>query len=127
MLIEEMNVRELAGKPERFEYALSLYEFIAAQEPGEETQQIAGASQVDADNQNQAADANAQQVDNIANDSGTIEVQVNLAESGDDYSGLLVVAESSSGQSTSLSQQENGVYRFLNMPAGDYTVRLVLQ
>src|SRR5260370_13267469 len=59
MLIEEMNVREIAGKPERFEYALSLYEFIASKGPGEETEQIPGAPQVDADNHDQTADANA--------------------------------------------------------------------
>ena len=126
MLIEEMNVREIAGKPERFEYALSLYEYIAAHEPSEQTEQIPGAPQVDADNQNQAADTNTQQVNNLANDTGTIEVHVNLA-AGSDYTGVLVVAESSSGQSTSMAQQQNGLYRFVNLPAGDYTVRLTLQ
>ena len=33
VLIEEMGVRELAGKPERFEYALTLREYIPATEP----------------------------------------------------------------------------------------------
>ena len=33
VLIEEMGVRELAGKPERFEYALTLREFIEAPDP----------------------------------------------------------------------------------------------
>ncbi len=127
MLIEELNVREIAGKPERFGYAVSLYEYIASQAPGEETQQIPGAPQVDAENQAQAADANSQQVNNVATNTGTLEVQVNLAESGDDYSGVVVAAESSDGQSTSQNQQQNGIYRFQNMPAGDYTVRLVLQ
>ncbi|MEJ2557408.1 MAG: OmpA family protein, partial [Anaerolineae bacterium] len=32
MLIEEMGVRELAGKPERFEYAFTLREYIPAEE-----------------------------------------------------------------------------------------------
>jgi hypothetical protein len=127
MLIEDLNIREVAGKPERFEYALSLYEYIAAQAPGEETQQIPGAPQVDAETQAQAADANTQQVSNVATNTGTLEVQVNLAESGDDYSGVVVVAESSDGQSTSQNQQTNGIYRFENVPAGDYTVRLLLQ
>ena len=126
VLIEEMNVREIAGKPERFEYALSLYEYIASHEPGEQTEQIPGAPQVDADNQNQAADTNTQQVNNLANDTGTIEVHVNLA-AGSDYTGILVEAVSSSGQSTSMAQQQNGLYRFANLPAGDYTVRLTLQ
>jgi hypothetical protein len=30
VLIEEMRVRELAGKPERFEYAITLVEYIAS-------------------------------------------------------------------------------------------------
>lgn len=36
MLIEAMDVRELAGKPERFEYAVALREFIPPPEPKEE-------------------------------------------------------------------------------------------
>jgi hypothetical protein len=127
MLIEEMNVREIAGKPERFEYALSLCEFIASQKPGEDTQQIPGAPQVDADSQSQAADATAQLVNNIASNTGTLEVQVSLEDGGVDYSGIVVVAESSDGRSISQNQQQNGLYRFENMPPGDYTVRLALQ
>lgn len=37
MLIEEMGVRELAGKPGRFEYAFTLREYSEAQGPGRET------------------------------------------------------------------------------------------
>ena len=36
VLIEEMGVRELAGKPERFEYALTLLEFTPPPKPKEE-------------------------------------------------------------------------------------------
>jgi outer membrane protein OmpA-like peptidoglycan-associated protein len=36
VLIEEMSVRELAGKPQRFEYAFALREFIPAPAPEEE-------------------------------------------------------------------------------------------
>ncbi len=36
VLIEEMGVRELAGKPERFEYELTLREFIPAPRPEQE-------------------------------------------------------------------------------------------
>jgi len=36
VLIEEFNVRELAGKPERFEYAFALREFIEPPQPGEQ-------------------------------------------------------------------------------------------
>jgi len=36
VLIEEMGVRELAGKPERFEYELTLREFIPAPKPEQE-------------------------------------------------------------------------------------------
>jgi outer membrane protein OmpA-like peptidoglycan-associated protein len=36
VLIEEMSVRELAGKPERFEYAFALREYIPAPPPEEE-------------------------------------------------------------------------------------------
>lgn len=33
VLIEEMRIRELAGKPERFEYAITVVEYIAAAAP----------------------------------------------------------------------------------------------
>lgn len=36
VLIEEMDVRELAGKPERFEYALTIREFIPTPKPEQE-------------------------------------------------------------------------------------------
>jgi outer membrane protein OmpA-like peptidoglycan-associated protein len=36
VLIEEMSVRELAGKPQRFEYAFTLREYIPAPPPSEE-------------------------------------------------------------------------------------------
>jgi outer membrane protein OmpA-like peptidoglycan-associated protein len=36
VLIEELGIRELAGRPERFEYAISLIEYIAAPKPTDE-------------------------------------------------------------------------------------------
>lgn len=125
VLIEEMGVRELAGRPERFEYAFTLREFIPAPEP-----ETADVQQVDEQTQEQASETSSQQVDNIADGIGTLEVHVTI-EDGSDYSGIVVIVEgeTSDGEafSTRSEEQENGVYRFTNFPAGTYTVKVNLQ
>lgn len=126
VIIEEMGVRELAGLPERFEYALELVEYVVAPTP----EATAPAAQVNNQVEEQAAESNTQQVDNVVNEAGVLEVQVEL-EDGGDYSGIRVVVEgeTSDGEAFSTWSQEqvNGLYRFLNIQAGTYTVRLELQ
>jgi len=125
VLIEEMGVRELAGKPERFEYAFTLREYIPPAPLEAVTVQ-----QIDEQTQEQASEISSQQVDNIAEGTGTLEVQVDI-EDGEDYTGIVVVVEgeTSDGEafSTRSEEQENGVYRFTDFPAGTYTVRVDLQ
>jgi hypothetical protein len=126
VIIEEMGVRELAGKPSRFEYALTLREFISPPRP----EAIAQAQPVNDQVQEQAAEISSQQVDNIVNEAGVLEVQVDL-EDGGDYSALRVVVESESSDGASFStwsqEQLNGLYRFEGLQAGTYTVRVELQ
>lgn len=126
VIIEEMGVRELAGKPSRFEYALTLREFISP--PTSEA--IAQAQPVNDQVQEQAAEISSQQVDNIVNEAGVLEVQVDL-EDGGDYSALRVVVERETSDGASFStwsqEQINGLYRFEGLQAGTYTVRVELQ
>lgn len=126
VIIEEMGVRELAGLPEQFEYALTLREYIPPPKPEE----IAPVQQVNNQVQEQAVQSNAQQVENVVNEAGVLEVQVEL-EDGGDYSGIRVVVEgeTSNGEAFSTWSQEqvNGLYRFLNIQAGTYTVRVELE
>jgi hypothetical protein len=130
VIIEEMAVRELAGKPERFEYALTLREYLAppvgiqsevAQPAVEEVEQ-----EIEAD----AAQLNEEQVDEIGAQLGTIEVQVDLGEDAD-FSGIMILVEgeTSDGETFSASsvEQINGVYRFEGLKSGTYTVRMEMQ
>jgi hypothetical protein len=126
VLIEEMDVRELAGKPERFEYAFTLCEYISppAKEETKTTQPVDDQAQA------QAADLNSQQVEDITNGEGTLEVQVELP-TGEDYTGIVVSVQgkTTDGQdvSTWSSQQTNGIYSFPHLQAGTYTVSVELQ
>ena len=127
VLIEEMGVRELAGKPERFEYALTLREFIQASTPQTEA---APARQVDEEVQKEASDLTSQQINESANELGILEVQVDLEEGGD-YAGLRVVVEGETADGETISTwsttQENGKYRFTDLKAGTYTVTVEAQ
>jgi len=125
MLIEELGVSELAGKPERFAYALTLREFIPP--PAPESEQML---QVDAAARTEAGDMVSNQIDAIANQKATLEVQVELS-AGDDFQGIVVIVEGTDtdGEAFSArsSEQVNGTYRFVDIPAGNYIVRMELQ
>lgn len=129
VIIEEMCVRELAGKPERFAYALTLREYLAPpphtsvdapEEPVEE---------VEDDIDEEASDLNDEQVEQIGEQMGTIEVHVELGDAPD-YSGIIVLIteENAEGEpfTASTNEQVDGVYRFTNLKAASYTVEVKL-
>jgi hypothetical protein len=125
VFIEEMGVRDLAGKPERFEYAFALREFLPP--PPAQTEEPPPSSLVDEDVRDEAADRSSEQVDQLTNSVGTLEVQVDVGEGGD-YSGIRVIVEgeTSSGEpvSTFSEEQSDGLYRFTGIQAGIYAARL---
>lgn len=127
VLIEEFGVRELAGKPERYEYALTLREFIEPPPSTSETPPPAPA--VDNEVQQQASDISSEQIDQASNDLGTLEVQVEVGDNTG-FQGVRIVVEgtTSAGEplSTFSEEQVDGVYRFINIQAGDYSVRVEL-
>lgn len=125
VLIEELGVRDLAGKPERFEYALTLREYQAAEAVEEEAQQdeeVATEASSDAEQQTD------EQITRIAARTGSLLVRVNLTGSKKDYSAIVVVVEGTTEngehQSLVMEEQENGVYRRDNIPTGEYIIRL---
>jgi DNA circularisation protein N-terminus len=128
VLIEEFGVRELAGKPDRFEYELTLREFIPPPPPQEEAP--APVVDVDEETQADAEEINAEQIEQIANDTGTLEVRVETADGGE-LTGVRIVVEGETSEgepvSTFSDQQTDGVYRFTGLQAGTYNVRLELQ
>jgi len=126
VLIEELGVRELAGRPERFEYALTLRELI---EPPALVQE-AGPQPIENEVQQQAEGASGQQIEDSVSDRGTLEVQVEVGEPRQ-FQGIVVIVEGEPGDgpafSTRSREQVDGTYRFEGIPAGAYTVSLELQ
>lgn len=117
VLIEDLEVRELAGKPERFEVTLVVREFTPP--PAEETE---APPEIDQEIEDDAADITDDQVEEIDREVGTLEVRVDLG-GDEDLTGFVVRVEGDSFTATS-SEPEGNVYRFENVPAGDYTVTL---
>ncbi|MEO8953722.1 MAG: hypothetical protein ABI396_09395 [Ktedonobacteraceae bacterium] len=131
VLIEEMGIRELAGKPARFEYAITIIEYIpppppnqtvAAQSIAQATQPVDQAAAAD-------ADANQKKVENqIVARQGALEVTVELSDPDADFSGIqiLVKGKTDDGQDYSivLTEQTNGVFRKTDVAVGTYTVTL---
>lgn len=127
VIIEEFGVRELAGKPERYEYVLTLREYNEPPPPVSETPPPAPA--VDDEVQQQASNISTERIDQASNDLGTLEVQVEVAD-GTGFAGVRIVVEgtTSAGEplTTFSDEQVDGLYRFTNIQAGDYSVRVEL-
>lgn len=125
VLIEEFGVRELAGKPARFEYQLTLREYLPPPAPEEEEP----TELIDAESEEDAEELNNEQVEQIANDTGTLEVQVETEDGDLSRVRVVVDGETDSGQAVSTFSVEpaDGVYRFTGLQAGTYNVRLELQ
>lgn len=134
MLIEEMGVRELAGKPERFEYAFTLREHtpgtaISMERPPAVPSPLPSFPSLDeqiasdATNTHQATEA---QIDRRQ---GTLEVIVEVSDASyTDFSRIEIRVEgqTEAGEPLTilLTEQENGVFRKTDVPAGEYTVTL---
>jgi hypothetical protein len=124
VLIEEMGVRELAGKPERFEYALTLREFIEApefiSEVPPEPQQLD--EEIVQDSERQVIET----VKEIAENVGELRIQVEFVDVPPDFTNITVLVEGTteSGEEVyfTIDEQSDGVYTRQNVPAGEYTV-----
>lgn len=126
VLIEEMSVREVAGKPERFAYRFALREYIT---PPAVTTDTLPPSEVDeavAEDGDQQA---SEQVAEIDEEVGELQVQVILSGEEQDYTDLVVLVQgtTAAGEETyfTIEEQTDGVYSRQNVPAGDYTAQVV--
>jgi hypothetical protein len=123
VLIADLQVREVAGKPNHLAYRLTIKEYIPPP-PGEE----AAARAVDEAAQGEASDGAEEQTDDVSNDLAILEVRVELPE-GEDHSGVAVEVEGTTddGESFALriEEQTDGLYRAEDIRNGTYTVRAV--
>lgn len=115
VLIEEMGVRELAGKPERFEYAFTLREFIPPPEPEEEPPEIE-------EPENPA--------ENIDQGVGILIVEVSVEDHPTfDFSKVTLTVRGTQEDGTellrTLSNRTDNTWTEEEFPAGQYTVEAV--
>ncbi|SDL36105.1 DNA circularisation protein N-terminus [Geoalkalibacter ferrihydriticus] len=129
VLIDALHVRDLAGKPQRYEVLLRLREYLETQPPttAEETFTDPAAAQATQDEAQAAGEERAEQVvTQIAAGQGDLRVEVRL-EGGGDFSQLAVLVEgtSDSGEEVhfTIEEQNEGVYVRQNVPAGNYRVQ----
>ena len=122
VLLADLRVGELAGRPETWWYEATLEEHVDP--PAAE----AVVDQVGEEARAEAEAAAAQQVAGVANQLGAIEVRVDLGDGGD-HSGIAVAVEGTDadGQPFSLliEDQVDGVYTAQGVRAATYTVRVV--
>jgi hypothetical protein len=123
--VEALDVREVAGKPERWEYAFLLREHQDPPPVMETDPPEPAAVQAAADDGRAAA---AEQAGGVDAGTGELVVQVSLAGGGQDYEGVRVLVEGTTGAgerlSFSIDQHENGAFRREGLPAGEYTVNV---
>lgn len=117
VVIEEMEVRELAGKPERSEYALVLREYTPP--PAEESEEPPPVEPPPPPD------------DDIDEEQGTLVVEVTVeGDSAFDFSTLRVTVEGTgedgSSFSRTLSNRNGNVWTEEDLPAGSYTVHVAL-
>lgn len=115
VLVEELDVRELAGKPERFEYAFLLREFNPPPEPE---------TPPPGENEGNGGGGD----DDPETETGTLEVEVIVeGEPGFDMGRVTVTAEGPLGTPSSsvrtLTEREGNVWTREELPEGSYTVR----
>ena len=126
VLIEEMAVRELAGKPERFEYAFTLREYIASTPATAEEPQEPTAAQPAAPEPDLAEPAVSDPPDvRIDEGLGTLIVEVIVEGQQDyDYSSVAVTVEGRREDASSLSRTLNNrsenIWTEKDFPAGEY-------
>lgn len=123
VLVEALDIRELAGRPERWEYALLLREYLEPPAPVQTEERP-----VDDETRDEGRAGADEQADEVAEGTGELVVQVTLAGGGADYTGIVVMVdgttEAGEPVSFSLTEQENGAFRRAGVPAGEYTVHV---
>jgi hypothetical protein len=137
VLIEQFAVRELAGKSERYDYAVELVEFVNPPKPAATQTGAATAAPNETENApveaSTAADAESSQEQmekQVQAGQGTVEITVELADQAVDIAQVKVQLEgkTDAGDAVTLIIEDPaaGVFRKTDVPAGDYMVSLLL-
>ena len=129
VLIEEMGVRELAGKPARFEYAFTLREYIIP--PAEQTEEPPPPEQFDEEITQDGQQQVNESIEEVAENIGTLEVEVIVEGVPNvDLSTTTVTVEGTPDNgdaplSRTLTNPSDNVWRDESIPSGSYNARAV--
>jgi hypothetical protein len=130
VLVERLDVRELAGHPERYEVTLALREHTeppAAESGVEEMPGSETAEEVQQQVSEEAEEAVEDTADLIAVAAGVLRVEIELAVEAAalDALGILVEGTTEAGEAVTLTieSHSSGVYSRDDVPAGNYSVR----
>ena len=122
VLIADLVVRDVAGKPDNFWYRLLLTEYIT---PPEEED----VEHVDQAARDEAAADQEETESQVDNNLGVLEVTVETTDPNADLSKVQIQVEgtTSDGEdySTVLAEPANGVFRKEDVPPGEYTLTMI--
>lgn len=117
VLIEDLKVNEVAGKPDQFRYSAVLRECPSS--PPEK-------ANIKEEREKEAEETQKKKEEQIEKKTGNIEVKVKLEEGETDYNGISIIIEGTSvdGEEISLTitKEVNGVFMAEDVPDGTYTV-----
>jgi hypothetical protein len=137
VMIERLTVRQLAGKSDRYDYAVELVEYVDPPKPAttqtgaptaapDETNDAPVEESTTAD----AASSNEEMERQVQAGMGTVEVTVELADQSVDLSQVKVQLQgkTDAGEDLTLVIEDpaDGVFRKTDVPPGGYTASLVL-
>lgn len=120
VLIEDLKMNEVAGKPDQFRYSAVLRECPSP--PPEKVN-------IKEEQEKEAEEIQKKKEEQVEEKVGTIEVRVELEEGETDYHGISVIVEGTSEDgeqfSMTVDKEENGIFTADNLPPGTYTATVI--
>lgn len=125
VLVADLRVGEVAGKPDTLWYETTLAEYV--EPPADQT----AVADIGGDIASEAGAQNEQRIAALDEGLGILEVVMLLASGEQDFSVAQVEVEGTTAAGArfvaTIEQGEDGLFRLEQVPAGDYTVRAVRQ
>jgi hypothetical protein len=116
VVIEDLRIWELGGRPNHYGYIILVKEYIKIAEED-------SSKEIEAEQEKEAQAAQKNQEEAIENGTTTIETRVELEEGRSDYTGISVEIVDPGGNVVEvITEHTEGLFRSQPLPAGEYTV-----